>query len=128
LAGVLDWPGAAQVFRLVRRRRTKDADTTEVTYGITSLSRGDAEAAELLRLARGHWGIENRLHYVRDVSFGEDACRCRAGSLPQFLAAMRNVAIALIATTDWDYVPQAQDRFAACWTEAIALLGAKDEN
>lgn len=122
---MLDWPGAAQVFRLTRRRVTRDADTTEVSYGITSLPRGQADAAELLRLSRGHWGIENRLHHVRDVSFGEDDCRCRTGSLPQFLAAMRNAAIALIAQTDWDYVPQAQDRFAACWTEALDLLGTK---
>ena len=62
-------------------------------YLITSVPRERAGAATLLGWARGHWGIENRLHYVRDVTMGEDANRTRSGSGPQALAALRNLAI-----------------------------------
>ena len=53
-------------------------------------------AAELLALNRGRWGIENRLHWVRDVSWGEDACRAKAQNCPQHLAALRNVGLTLM--------------------------------
>lgn len=68
----------------------------EVEYAITSLPRSRADAAKLLGGWRGHWGIENRLHYVRDVTFGEDASRIRTASAPQILAAIRNAAITLL--------------------------------
>jgi glycosyltransferase involved in cell wall biosynthesis len=67
--------------------------TVKVQSVITSVPRDRAGAATLLRWVRGHWGIENRLHYVRDVTMGEDASRARSGSGPQVLAALRNVAI-----------------------------------
>lgn len=67
--------------------------TVEVTYLITSVPPAQADAATLLGWLRGHWGIENRLHYVRDVTMGEDANRTRVGSGPQVLAALRNLAI-----------------------------------
>ena len=50
-----------------------------------------AGPADLLRLSRGHWAIENQVHYVRDVTFGEDASRIRSGAAPQAMAAMRNL-------------------------------------
>lgn len=68
----------------------------EVEYAITSLPRSRADAAKLLSGWRGHWGIENRLHYVRDVTFGEDASRIRTAAAPQVLAAIRNAAITLL--------------------------------
>jgi hypothetical protein len=64
-----------------------------VQYLVTSVPRGRADAAALLGWARGHWGIEDRLHYVRDVTMGEDANRTRNGSGPQALAALRNLAV-----------------------------------
>jgi hypothetical protein len=93
LAGYLDWPGAAQVARLERTVLAGGEATVEVEYLITSVPRRCAGAAALLGWARGHWGIENRLHYVRDVTMGEDANRTRTGSGPQVLAALRNLAI-----------------------------------
>ena len=96
LNAYVDWPGVGQVFRLVRERTIGDTTTTEVVYGITSLTRAQADAGRLLALTRDHWGIENRLHYVRDETFGEDRCRVRRGSAPQLLAAVRNVAIYLL--------------------------------
>jgi predicted transposase YbfD/YdcC len=68
----------------------------EAVYGITSLRRDAADAAALLALVRGHWGIENGLHYVRDVTLGEDACRVRTGNAPQVLAALRNAVVHLL--------------------------------
>jgi predicted transposase YbfD/YdcC len=96
LAGHLNWPGLQQVCRLTRTTLRKGKWTTEVDYAITSVSRSRAGAAELLRYWRGHWGIENRSHYVRDVTWQEDACRIRTGSAPQNLAALRNSLMALL--------------------------------
>lgn len=96
LARHLNWPGLAQVCRRVRTTVRNGKQTVEVDYAITSLPRSRAKAAGVMALWRGHWGIENRLHYVRDVTFGEDASRIRTGSAPQVLAACRNVAINLL--------------------------------
>jgi predicted transposase YbfD/YdcC len=68
----------------------------EVSYAITALSPNQADAAAVLTALRGHWGIENRAHWVRDVSFDEDRCQVRSGAAPQVLAAGRNLAIALL--------------------------------
>ena len=93
LSGYLDWPGASQVLRVESEVTRGDEATCEVGYAITSVPRDRADAATLLGWHRGHWGIENRMHYVRDVTMGEDANRTRTGSGPQVLAALRNAAI-----------------------------------
>lgn len=88
----LGWSSVQQVFRITRTRFRPHPQTgqsersTEVAYGITSLSRKQADAKQLLAYNRGHWGIENGLHYVRDVTFGEDRSRLRKGHGPQHLA------------------------------------------
>jgi hypothetical protein len=89
----LDRPGVAQVGRLERTVSRGGEATVEVQYLITSVPRQRADAATLLGWLRGHWGIENRLHYVRDVTMGEDANRTRSGSGAQVLAALRNLAV-----------------------------------
>jgi hypothetical protein len=93
LSGCLDWPDVAQVCRLVRRVQRQGKETLEVQYAITSVPRRQARAWKLLDWWRGHWGIENRLHYVRDTAFAEDASRIRRGHAPQNLAALRNGVI-----------------------------------
>lgn len=87
--------------------------TTEIAYAITSLSAERASAAALLALNRGHWGIENRLHWVRDVSFGEDACRAKAEQCPQNLAALRNVGLTLLRTSGVNEILSTLRDFAA---------------
>jgi predicted transposase YbfD/YdcC len=67
-----------------------------VSFGITSLSATKASAARLLKLRRGYWGIENRLHWVRDVTFDEDRSQVRKGAAVQAMAALRNLAIGLL--------------------------------
>jgi hypothetical protein len=119
------WPGARQVVLLRRERRIGlQAPTIEFHCGITSLRRRDADAAALLRHIRGHWGIENRLFHVRDVTLGEDACRVRSGHAPQNLAALRNLALTLISAAGWINKAAALRRHAAHPHEALALIKA----
>jgi Transposase DDE domain len=92
----LDWPEVGQVYWLRRERTVAGVTTVEDVYGISSLSREQAEAGRFLALLRGHWGIENGLHWVRDVTLGEDACRVRKGSSGSLLAGIRNAALVLL--------------------------------
>ncbi len=116
------WKGLRQGLRITRERTVKGKRTVEVVYGITSLSMGRANAATLLAILRGHWQIENGLHYVRDVTLGEDACQVRRGSAPQVLAALRNVGVHLLAQVKADSHARAIRRLAARFHEAINLL------
>lgn len=114
----LGWSSVRQVFRVTRERVLRDRETgalkqsTEVAYGVTSLSRSTADAAQLLALTRGHWGIENRLHYPRDVTFREDASRLRTRHGPQHLAAARNMAITLCRLYGYVNLAEARREFA----------------
>lgn len=98
----LGWSSVRQVFRVTRECAWLDRETgerrtsREVAYGITDLTRAQANAARLLHLNRGHWGIENRVFYVRDEAFGEDRSRVRRGAAPQVLAGLRNAALNLL--------------------------------
>jgi hypothetical protein len=116
------WPGLAQGLELTRKRTIKGETTVEVAYGITSLQEGEATAQRLLGLTRGHWGIENKLHYVRDVTLGEDGCRVRKGSAPQVLAAVRNAVIHLLAGVEAASTAAAIRRLNHHPEEALALL------
>jgi predicted transposase YbfD/YdcC len=92
----LDFPGAAQCFKLTRTRTMRDratgavTTTTETVYGVTSLPRTRADAGRLLSLVRAHWGIENKVFHVRDQTLGEDACRVRKGTAPVVFSTLRN--------------------------------------
>jgi predicted transposase YbfD/YdcC len=116
------WKGLKQGFELTRERTEKGKTTVEVVYGITSLSRGRADARRLLGLARAHWGIENGSHYRRDVTLGEDQSRVRTGSAPEVLAGLRNSIIHLVK----DVAPTlatAIRRLGNCFSQALDLLG-----
>lgn len=118
-----DWPGLCQVFRLERWRKFKTAAATaEVVYGITSLSRLDATPTRLLALLRTHWAIENQLHYVRDVSLHEDACRLVSRTAQRCMATLNNFIIALLPSTPFSFLPDAQRFFNAHLSAALALL------
>ena len=119
----LAWPGAQQVCRITRERTINGQTSIEIEMAITSLPRLRASAQALLAISRGHWSIENRLHYVRDVSMGEDACRVRSGHAPQNLTTLRNLAIGLIRRrTRHKYIPGALRRFMADPFAALALI------
>jgi predicted transposase YbfD/YdcC len=95
LTGYSDWPGLGQVGKVERIVQQRGQRTAETRYFVTSLGQ-TVDGARLLQLIRGHWGIENRLHWVRDVTFGEDASRVRSGNAPQILAALRNAVLGLL--------------------------------
>jgi predicted transposase YbfD/YdcC len=97
-----DWLGCQQVFRLERERRIQGEVEVEVVLGIASLPRERAGARELLGVTRGHWGIENGLHGVRDGTLREDASRIRTGSGPEVMAALRNIVIFLFLLSEID--------------------------
>jgi predicted transposase YbfD/YdcC len=124
-AGWPAWPGLRQVFRLEREALVRATGTRrrEVVYGLTSLAPGRADAARLLRLTRAHWRIENRSHWVRDVTFDEDRSQVRCGSTPEVMAAMRNLAIGLLRVAGESNIAAACRRLAAQPQEALALLG-----
>jgi hypothetical protein len=95
-----------------------------VQYAITSVPRSAADARQLLKWWRGHWGcIENGLHWVRDVTFGEDASRIRTNSAPQVLAAVRNAAISVLRTLKTDNIAAALREHAFQVDRLFAKLG-----
>lgn len=100
----LKWPGVAQVCQITRRITRGAKTTTEVHYAITSVPRSLADADRLLQWWRGHWGIENRLHWVRDVTFAEDASRIRTKSAPQIFSALRNASISCLRSMGVDNI------------------------
>jgi predicted transposase YbfD/YdcC len=117
------WPFVSQVAQLTRRVTKAGTTTAEVVYLITTLSPSQANPLRLLELNRGHWSIENCIHYVRDVSFGEDRSRLRTGHAPQILAALRNLTITLIHRSGSSHIRATRRHFASCPQQALALLG-----
>jgi hypothetical protein len=93
-----------------------------VAYRITSLEPERADAKRLLALDRGHWGIENGLHHVRDVSLGEDACRVRSQNAPQVLAAARNLTLGLLRSLGVPNIAAATRRIVMHPLEGLRLL------
>lgn len=123
LVGYSDWPHLAQVCRLERVVTRKGRTKRDVAYAVTSLPSQRAKAQRLLSLWRGHWGIENRLHWVRDVTFDEDRCQVRTGAAPQVVAGLRNAVISLIRLSGKTNIAAALRRHAAHPAEALALVG-----
>lgn len=124
LVGYSDWPYLAQVCRLERSVTRKGETTQEVAYAVTSLPPQQANPRQILTLWRGHWGIENRVHWVRDVTFDEDRCQVRSGAAPQVMAALRNITIGLLRLAGKPNIAAALRRHAAHPAEALALVGA----
>lgn len=124
------WPGLEQVFQIERTITIKKTGQRrhEIVYGLTSLTPAQADAARLLQLVRGHWRIENRSHWVRDVTFDEDRATVRCGHIPQVMAALRNTAIGLARLAGHTNIAAACRHYAAHPWAAIALLGLPVEN
>lgn len=93
----LQWPGVNTVFRLERHvfRPQKGDEWSQVVFGITSLTNTPSLAKQLLTWTRQHWGIENKLHYRRDVTLGEDGTRMKQRHQAQVMATFNNFVIAL---------------------------------
>jgi predicted transposase YbfD/YdcC len=95
----------------------------ETAYAITSLGPEQASPIELIKLWRGHWHIENRLHWVRDVTFAEDRSQIRAGHIAQVMAAFRNAAISLMSLMGANNIAAACRLYAAQPSLALAAVG-----
>ena len=122
----LDWPEVGQVLRRTYRavELTTGAVSEEATYGLTSLPPQAASVGQVEALWRGHWSVENRVHYPRDVSWGEDAGQVRAGHAPQALATLRNGVLNLLRAQGWRSIPDALRHYGAYAPRALRLLGA----
>jgi predicted transposase YbfD/YdcC len=119
----VDFPGAVQVAQLRRTVTTKGNTTVEVVYVITS---ADTDPATLAGWVQGHWAVENKLHYVRDVAFTEDASRVRTGHAPQIMATLRNTAISLLRLTGVQNITEALRHHDRKPRKIITLLTSTD--
>lgn len=126
LSDYVDWPGVSQVLRRVCRRKVlkKGKTSVETTYGITSLTPQEAGAEQLETFWRGHWTIENGVHYVRDETFGEDRRQIHTGQAPQAWAALCNGLLNLLRTTGWRNIADALRYYGASVTRALHFIGA----
>jgi predicted transposase YbfD/YdcC len=95
----LGFPKAAQAIQITRRRKVKGKWSRETCYAVTSLTITQASPAQLAAIIRGHWGIEDRLHWVRDLDFDEDRSQIRTASGPQIMASLRNLAVTILRLT-----------------------------
>ena len=123
LAPTSDWPHLAQVFQLVREVRHLASGKTshEVLYGVTDLAAIAASPHSLLALTRQHWGIENGLHYRRDVTFHEDASRLR-DQAAHVIAILNNLTLGLCRQRGFGSIPQARRRLDAFPDEALGFV------
>jgi predicted transposase YbfD/YdcC len=100
IAAGIAFPGAVQALRITRkvteRRKGKVRTYTETVYAVTSLSATEATPEQIAGWLRSHWKIETQLHWVRDVTFGEDLSQIRTGSGPQVMASLRNLVLSLL--------------------------------
>jgi predicted transposase YbfD/YdcC len=92
----LAFPHAAQAIQIVRRRKVKGKWSRETCYAVTSLTVIQASHAQLAAIVRGHWGIEDRLHWVRDMDFDEDRSQVRTAAGPRIMASLRNLVITIL--------------------------------
>ena len=92
----LAFPHAAQAIQVVRRRTVSGKWSRETCYAVTSLTVTQASHTPLAAIIRGHWGIEDRLHWVRDTDFDEDRSQVRTASGPRIMASLRNLAITIL--------------------------------
>ncbi|MFD1149764.1 ISAs1 family transposase [Saccharothrix hoggarensis] len=126
--GDVDFPHARTAF-LVERYRTCHATGRRGAYavlGVTSLTGRDAHPARIADLLRGHWNIENRLHWVRDVTYGEDASRIRTGNAPRVMASLRNLAINALRRTGHTNIAKGLRTMSRNPRRPLQLLGITD--
>jgi predicted transposase YbfD/YdcC len=123
------WPGLAQVCRIQRVVWRKDRKsgawrtTEEVAYSVTSLDAKRADAKGLLRRWRVHWQIENRLHWVRDVTFGEDDSQIHKGQAPEVFATLRNAAVALLGWGEYPSIAAGVRELSASPSGVLSFFG-----
>ena len=120
----LDWPYLEQVFKLERRYTNLTTGEVEcdVQYGLTSLPAQLASPERLLEIVRSEWGIENGLHYRRDVTFQEDQTRMTNKAMGRAMAIINNLVISLLNSQGFDNYAHARRVFDACPHKALAII------
>lgn len=121
----VDFPHATQAFCILHEVRKLDGAlrSCEAAYGLTSLTPDEAGRQRLAGHVRGHWGIENKLHWVRDVTFDEDRSQVRVGSGPQVMATLRNLAIGVLRLAGETNIARGLRWAARDPARALVLLG-----
>jgi predicted transposase YbfD/YdcC len=119
----LDWPGVAQVLLIERTWWERGEHHAAMRYGITSLPPDLADAARLLVLVRGHWQIENGLHYVKDVTLGEDRSLIHTGHGPSVMAILRDTVVSVLHRAGWRTIAARLRYYSGHPKEVFALLG-----
>lgn len=126
LQGYSTFPYLEQVLRIERVRTIIKTGKTEheIVFGVTSLPPAQAGPQELSELVRGHWCIENRLHYVRDFTFDEDRSQVRTGAGPRVMASLRNLAISLLRLNGFVDIAKGLRYMSRNQCRALDLIGA----
>jgi predicted transposase YbfD/YdcC len=119
----LDWPGLAQVLMVERTWWEHGERQHALRYAITSLPPAVADAARLLALVRGHWQIENGLHYVKDVTLGEDRSLIHLGNGPSIMAILRDTVVSVLHRAGWRTIAERLRYYSGHPKEVFALLG-----
>lgn len=124
IAEGIGFPGAVQVLQLTRTATDDKTgkNHTEVVYAVTSLSVADAKPAQIAAWLRGHWAIENRLHWVRDVTYSEDHSQIRTEGGPQVMATLRNTGISILRLTGHTNIASANRYHARDHHRPVKLL------
>ena len=124
IVGEIEFPHLQQVFRITRQsEQVKTGKISNQTiYGITSLPVEEYSANQLMELVRKHWGIENGLHYRRDVTFKEDACRQTTSNGGRVLAILNNLTIGILRKLGWENIAKARRYFSSQIDEALNLI------
>ncbi len=107
VAGGLGFPHACQVLQVRRTVTRKGRRSVEVVYLVTSIPMTSAAPLQVAGWVRGHWAIENRLHWVRDVTFDEDRSAVRTGTGPQVMATIRNTVVSVLRLAGHDNIAAA---------------------
>ena len=121
----LSWPGLGQVLQRTCTRITQKSkkQSTEVSYAVTSATHEQASVQQLAMFWREHWTIENKSHYVRDETLGEDRAQIHVGHAPHALAVLRNGLLTALRSRGWTSIPDALRACEAPTAQAFALLG-----
>jgi len=121
----IEFPYLNQAFRIERITSNLQGELMrhEMVHGVTSLTEENASATDLLKFNRGQWEIENRLHWVRDVTFDEDRSQVRKGGGPQVMASLRNLSISLIRMSGATNIASATRHLGRRSEKALRLLG-----
>ncbi|MCX4578937.1 ISAs1 family transposase [Streptomyces sp. NBC_01571] len=126
--GGISFPHGRLAIRVHRRRKqTGQRETRESLYAVTSLDAHQTGPAGLATAIRGHWGIENSSHHIRDVTFAEDASTVHTGTAPRAMATLRNLAIGVLKTLGSDNIAKTTRAIRNEPERALHILGITTE-